>query len=235
MDPHGSTPAAGADPSARVVLHRVPVKTNLLALLSLPVGLVLAACGSQVSDGGGFIQGSGGGGGEGNQGTTGTQGAGGSSATPAVAMTRAQLDVLWDAYWAENGGGTSSSSSGGAPLDPNDLFVQISDLGTSCGSPTVELSCGGHWSVSIGIPPALQQVGVYDLQDPLLSMYSSMSETADASPGDPADCGWGGGSMGPGTLEILSITSDAIHFQLTMEPFVFDADPSGEYTAPRCP
>ena len=156
---------------------------------------------------------------------------------PAVAMTRAQLDVLWNEYWEEH---TSSSVSttttgGGSDLDPNDLFIQIADVGASCNSPSVELDCGGHWNVSIGIPPALQYPGVYDLEDPALSLYSFMSETGQPHSPAPDDCSWGGGSLGPGTLEIVSISESEIHFKLTLLPFIWESDPSGEYTAPRCP
>jgi hypothetical protein len=179
-----------------------------------------------------------GGGGSGGSGSGVSTAVGGSGGGPqaAVAMTRAQLDVLWDEYWANQTGstGVSTGSGGGDDLDPNDLFVLISDLGASCQSPTTELSCGGHWSVSLAIPPVLQQVGVYDLEDPLLQLYSYMSETGQPYSPDPQDCSFGGGSLGSGTLEILSITPDAIHIRLTADSF-FDADPSGEYSASRCP
>lgn len=156
---------------------------------------------------------------------------------PAVAMTRAQLDVLWDEYWQGQTSSVSTTTTvgGGPALDPNDLFIQISDLGASCNSPTVELECGGHWSVTIGIPPALQSPGVYDLEDPLLTQYSSMWEAGEPYSPAPDDCGWGGGSLGPGTLEIVSISESEIQFKLTMLPFIWESDPSGDYTAPLCP
>lgn len=179
----------------------------------------------------------------GEGGSTGHAGSGGSGGgadpgepLPAVALTRAQLDVLWDEYWDSQGDvGTSGSTGGGdAELDPTDLFLRASDLGVSCGSPTTQLTCGGHWQLSIGLPSAFQHVGVYDLEDPALVRYSMMSETGELNSSLPDDCPWGGGSIGRGTLEILAIDEAEVRFRVTLGSF-WDADPSGEYTAPRCP
>ncbi|WP_437980673.1 hypothetical protein [Sorangium sp. So ce117] len=157
-------------------------------------------------------------------------------ALPAVALTRAQMEVLWDRYWESQGdvGGSSGSGGGGPALDPNDLFLRASDLGVSCGSPTTHLTCGGHWALSIVLPSAYQQVGVYDLEDPALVSYSHMSETGEPYSPQPDDCPWGGGSFGPGTLEILSIDEAEVRFRLSVGS-LWETDPSGEYTAPRCP
>ncbi|WP_437586700.1 hypothetical protein [Sorangium sp. So ce1000] len=188
----------------------------------------------QSSSGGSVGQSSSGG----SVGHSGSGGSGGDAepgdVSPAVALTRAQLDVLWDQYWESQGDVGTGSGSGGAALDPNDLFLRASDLGVSCGSPTTQLSCGGHWQVSIALPSAYQQVGVYDLEDPALSIYSFMSETGELNSPQPDDCPWGGGSFGPGTLEILAIDDAEVRFRLTMGSF-WEADPSGEYTALRCP
>src|SRR5207244_267287 len=95
----------------------------LVRLLAVPAALVLAACGARIEGGAG--DGSGG-----SDASTGSETTGGgddvSESTgglngplPAVAMTRAQLDVLWDEYWQTHGGGSSgsTSSSGGGNLD----------------------------------------------------------------------------------------------------------------------
>jgi len=154
-------------------------------------------------------------------------------AGPAVAHTRAQIDVLWEEYWEQHGGGGfTSGSSGGTPLDPNDLLLRASDVGVSCGSPTVELDCGSHWQVTLVLPPALQQVGLYDLSSDALVQYSSMSETGPDEGSD--ECWGGGGSIGAGTLEITAIDATQVDFVLTVDD-AFDSDPSGTYSAPRCP
>lgn len=191
--------------------------------------LLLAACGGNVSIGGGSSNDGGAGGGGGSSGS------GVPTTSPAVALTRAQMDVLWEQYWDDQDpSGSSSSSSGGDGLDPNDLFLRVSDLGVSCGSPTVDLTCGGHYHLTLVVPPALQQVGVYDLEDPLLTMYSSMTETGDPYSPQPDDCSWGGGTVGPGTLEILSIDTNEVHFTVTLGSGFWATDPSGQYVAPRC-
>ncbi|WP_438022144.1 hypothetical protein [Sorangium sp. So ce233] len=84
------------------------------------------------------------------------------------------------------------------------------------------------------LPSAYQQVGVYDLEDPGLMYYSGMSMTGQSHSPGADDCPWGGGSIGRGTLEILAIDEAEVRFRVTLNGF-WDADPSGEYTAPRCP
>ncbi|MDI1436069.1 hypothetical protein [Polyangium sorediatum] len=218
---------------------------NLKRLPFVLLPILLAACGNYVVQGGSNEKNAGQGTG-GQGGTGGAGGAGGSTssgddtpdpAQPAVALTRAQLEVLWDEYWANQDptGGTSVSSGAEPELNPDDLFLRISDLGTSCGSPTTDLTCGGHFQLSIALPPALQQVGVYDLESPELLAYSYMSETGDMNSPNPEDCPWGGGSIGAGTLEILSIDDTEVRFRIELTGPLWAANPNGEYTAPRCP
>ncbi|HVK66563.1 MAG TPA: hypothetical protein VM694_18900 [Polyangium sp.] len=215
---------------------------NLKRLPFVLLPVLLAACGNYVVEGGSdeksAHQGTGGQGGTG--GTGGSTSSGDNTpdpAQPAVALTRAQLDVLWDEYWANQDptGGTSVSSGAEPELNPDDLFLRISDLGASCDSPTTELGCGGHWQLSVAIPPALQQVGVYDLESPELSAYSHMTESGNPNSPSPEDCPWGGGSIGSGTLEILSIDDNEVHFRVELTNPIWSANPSGEYVAPRCP
>jgi hypothetical protein len=201
----------------------------LLQKLPLLLGsILLAACGTVVS----------GGGGEGEQNPTSSTGdAPDDTVRPAVAYTRAQNDVLWDEYWASqgsSGGGSTSGGSGGDNLDPNDLFLRISDMGVMCSSPATDLSCGGHYELTLVLPPALQKVGVYDLEDPQLVAYSSMSETGDLNSADPEDCPGGGGSLGQGSVEIIAINDAEVRFKVSMGGSIWSTDPSGDYTAPRC-
>jgi hypothetical protein len=212
-------------------------RMNLQRLPLLLVSVLLAACGTVVVEGGGDnAKGNGNAGGGGSGQGTSTGGSGNSSFIPAVALTRAQNDILWDEYWAENdpSGGTSSAG-GGGDLNPDDLFLHLSDLGVSCGSPTVELACGGHYQLTLVLPPALQQVGVYDLEDPQILQYSGMSETGEMNSPNPGDCPWGGGSLGSGTIEIFSIDDTEVRFELNLADGIWDADPSAQYIAPRCP
>jgi predicted small secreted protein len=212
------------------------MKTRLASLVLTLASTLLAACGSTIVGGGGSDEcfenceetTTTGGGGSGGSGGSGPQ------TGDAVAMTRAQSDVLWEEYWENNDpSGSTGTTGGGEALDPNDLFIRLSSVGVSCGSPTVDLPCGGNWSVSLVLPPAFQQVGVYDLTSPELVLYSHMSETGTPNSATPGDCPWGGGSMGPGTLEIVSITATEVQFQLQVDS-IWEANPNGVYTAPRC-
>jgi hypothetical protein len=87
-----------------------------------------------------------------------------------------------------------------------------------------------------GVPPALQAVGIYDLESPELSQYSGIAETWDLheDPYGPDDCAQGFGAVS-GTLEILAIDDSAVRFRVTLVDSVWKTDPSGEYVAPRCP
>lgn len=215
---------------------------NARSLPLLFASLLLAACGGTIVDGGGSYDdaaqdtttaATGGGGSTGQGGSTGSSTS--EPSVPAVALTRAQNDILWEEYWESHDPSGSTSTGGGQNLDPNDLFLHLSDVGVSCGSPTVDLPCGGHHEMTLVLPPALQQVGVYDLEDPLLVTYSMMSETGTLNSPDPKDCPWGGGSPGSGTLTILSIDQTEVHFRVKLTSGLWESDPSGDYTAPRCP
>jgi len=150
---------------------------------------------------------------------------------PSVAQTRAQLELLWAAE--ENG--TTATSGGDFPeLDPDDLFLRGSDLGAVCSEAHIALSCGGHWSFSIALPPVYQAVGVYDLADPLIAQYSSMAETGEPYSPTPDDCGWGGGSIIGGSIEVLAIDETEVRFRIDIDDPTFDSNPSGVYTAVRC-
>lgn len=237
------------DEGARVLQTSAAIMLSLRFLGSAGLALVLVACGGSTT---GLGQGSGGNtdalqsaegddegrgganGGGTNGGTTGN-GTAPVGRLPALARTRAQNDVLWKDYWAKHpSGGGSSSGSGSTPLDPNDLFLQFSDVGVACSEVTVDLPCGGHWSASIGVPPALQKPGVYDLGGPELSRYSHMSESGAQYGADPKSCSGGGGSFGTGTLEIISIDATSVKFKVNAKSYS-SFSPNGEYTAVRCP
>src|SRR5688572_625760 len=102
---------------------------------------------------------------------------------PAIAMTRAQRQVLLD----EHAGTSGVSTTGAVPQDPNDLFVTISDTAWGCDEyPSPE--CGGHWTVDLVLTESLRQVGVHDLAGASLGMvYRS-----EAEPGMPDVCGFVG-------------------------------------------
>lgn len=152
----------------------------------------------------------------------------------AVAMTRAQIDALRASLPTDTG--SVSSTGGGLPdLNADDLFLRVSDTSNTCSDPNVELACGGHWSLTIVLPPEYQAVGVYDLANGPISYYSSMTETGEPNSADPDDCGWGGGSIGEGIVQIFRIDADEIEFVVDLQSSIWNTDPSGGYTAERCP
>lgn len=210
---------------------------KLLSAFVLAAPLTLAACAAQVIGGGG-TGGSGGSGGSGGFGSSGGPGGSigtGAPALTAVALTRAQDDAGWDNYFATHGGGPGYPSGSGGP-DPNDLFLHLSNLGVSCDLAVVDLTCGGHYDMTIMVPPAFQQVGTFTIEDPTVDQWSWMMNTGEGSgvPGDGCDSS-GGSIVGGGTVEILSIDATAVHFRVDLEAKIWATDPSGEYTAARCP
>jgi len=134
---------------------------------------------------------------------------------------------------APNCGGDEEPATAIAILDPNTLYLKISNQGLLCSEPNIEFECGPDvaWEVSISIPPALQKVGVIPLSDTsLISYFSDSGPNIDA----PQDCWGGGGSFIDGTLEITNIDATSVSFTLSnTTSFDFNAD--GSYVAPLCP
>ncbi|XXX80746.1 hypothetical protein WMF30_18485 [Sorangium sp. So ce134] len=173
----------------------------------------------------------------------GNGGAGGGSnlgpLTPAVAMTRARQQQLEKEYRDQQSSGpsvVSSSATGGGQdtPDPTDLVIALSDLGESCNFDLIGMPCGGHWHLQFALPIAYQQVGVYALKDRALK--TTFWESGE--PNSPAldDCPKGFGTFSePGTIEVLAIDSVEVRFRVTVDDLFLGSNPSGEYTAPRCP
>ena len=96
--------------------------------------------------------------------------------------------------------GGSSGSSGGDDLDPNTLFIHLSDQDFTCKDPSAILQCGPHWGVTIVLPPEHQSPGVYAFGPG--EIIGFFTETAMDEGGD--QCAFGGGTWS-GTLEIVAI------------------------------
>jgi hypothetical protein len=125
-------------------------------------------------------------------------------------------------------GTTVASSSGGGP-DPNTLYIAISNTPEVCADPFEAEPCGNNYRVSIGIPVALQQVGIISLNDPSIISNFSWSGLADS----PGQCPGGGGSFIDGELEITAIDGTHVAGILT-NTSTFDFDANGAFDAPRC-
>lgn len=209
------------------------MKSKLAAIL-LAAPLTLTACAGQVIGGGGDEPGAGGSGGSGGSSGTGM----GEPAVSAVVMTHGQYSAGWINYEKAHHHGWPGEGVLDGPIlgDPSDIYIHLSNEGVSCLYSAVDLSCGGHWEMALGLPLALQQVGTYSLKDPGIDALSTMLEADEAFDSQPGDCSGGGGSLvSDGTVEIISIDETSIQFRLTMEKSVWNVDPNGEYTALRCP
>ncbi len=141
---------------------------------------------------------------------------GGDGEPNAFAIAHADLPEL-------DPGGESSSTVGGDEDDipPDAVHVTISGSGVAtCEMPYEGEPCGGNWSVSFLLMPAmLEGPGTYNLFEEANGFQTYADE-----PYEEGDCGWGGGTL-DGVLVIEEITDDAIigHLEDT-DAFDFDAD-----------
>jgi hypothetical protein len=128
------------------------------------------------------------------------------------------------------GTGGVSSSTGGSTVDPNTLFLFVSNGAQSCLDPHAQpAGCAARYQVSISLPPALQAVGTYPLKD---IGFVSLTE-----PGGPGSCAGGGGSYWDGTIDITAIDGANVTFTLAGTAGVFfnpGTTADGTYTAKRC-
>jgi hypothetical protein len=153
---------------------------------------------------------------------------------PPVLPVNAIAFRAYQVGWSDPGSGgssssaSSSSSSGG--VDPNTLYLALGNQGVTCADPT-SLPCGGYFGVTIGVPPALVQVGSLPLSTPGL-----ISDYFESGSGDPNDCPGGSGSFLDGTLTISAVETATVSFSLSgtqaFDLAVGSAD--GSYVATVC-
>ena len=203
----------------------------LLCVAALAASILTAACGTVVTDGGGDS--GGGAGGPNGSGGSDPSGGGGGSSNPTGGGSSTAIAMLSSEIPPYGGGdpgdsGSSGTTSGGWEVDPNTLYIMLGDAPIACSDPYAGMDCGNHWSVTIGIPPALQVPGVIDLASP--EIISTFSATG---PSGGGDCYAAGGSFMEGTLEIVSIDDDQVVGVLAnTAEWEFDAD--GQFSASRC-
>jgi hypothetical protein len=126
--------------------------------------------------------------------------------------------------------GNTSSAASGDPVDPNTLYIFLSNQPVMCSDPY--MSDCGEWKVSIAIPPPMQQPGVIQLSDPAVFGSFSITDPPDAN----GQCfGGGGSSFMDGTLTIMSIDANQVVGKLENTMTGFGIDVNGDFTAPRCP
>lgn len=213
--------------------HKSPL---FLGAISIVACFLMAACGSTVVGGGSGGTGgnttttvassSGNGSGMGGQGGNGGSGTAGGNpgSSNAISMLYSELKSPDPA----SGTSVGSTSGGGGP-DPNTLYIAISDTAQDCDNPYAAEPCGDHYKVMLGIPPALQAVGIIALNDPSIISTFSWAGVQD----QPGQCPGGGGSFWDGELEITEIDNTHVAGILT-NTSTFDFDANGPFDAPRC-
>jgi len=202
----------------------------LVGAISITAFFTLAACGTHVVGGGSGGSGansttSSANGGSGGNGTGGSGAAGGNpGSSDAISMLYSELQS------PDPAGGTTAASTGsaGGP-DGNTLYIAISNTPEVCAELYAAEPCGNHYRVGLGIPVALQKVGIIALNDPSIISYYSWSGLAD----NTGQCPGGGGSFIDGELEITDIDSTHVQGILTNTD-TFDFDANGVFDAPRC-
>lgn len=218
-----------------------------LSALTLAAALTASGCASEVichgacdGSGRGNLAGEGGEGGEEEGGTSGggedglgggpDQGAGGAGGGVAGGTRALVYDPSKVPAPPEPESGSTSVTTGGSWEPPPLRLSLSSEANLSCGDPEPEIACGGRWEVTVNLP-ADPQPGVYPL-DCETGLCVSFWETTESYSEDPEDCGFGGGGGLDGTLEIVSVTPEAIVVRFSDIWWLSGVE--GEHVAPRC-
>jgi hypothetical protein len=154
--------------------------------------------------------------------TGGGGGAGGGQAETSIAvfdMTIPQVPAVTKQSWL----------TAGEALDPHTLLVIISSRPQACNDPDFDLGTTNYQQIMIGLPPALQAVGKYDISTTDVIGFGSSWFTDGMGNG-----GGGGGPLLQGTVEVLSIDAGSItvRFQGVPKDFV---DQSVDHVVAICP
>jgi hypothetical protein len=107
------------------------------------------------------------------------------------------------------------------------LFIELGDVEIPCGNWGGFPECENHWWLSIGLPPELQEPGVYDILHPDIesSLHNSLG-------GD--NCGIHGVIAVEGSLQIISIDEEKVVGRLCNTRRGYGHDMNGTFTAEIC-
>ncbi|MBZ5712186.1 hypothetical protein [Nannocystis pusilla] len=129
-------------------------------------------------------------------------------------------------------GESSSGGTGGEPVDPDTLYVRLSNQVATCADPNVGIECGNNWEVTIRIPTAFQTPGLYHLAG--TDVTGTAMETGAEE--EPDLCSFGGGTFSA-SFELISVDAQEVVGRLCHVdgPF-FDNNVNleGSFTAQRC-
>jgi len=129
-------------------------------------------------------------------------------------------------------GDGSSGTTGGEPIDPDTLYVRLSNQVATCADPNVGIDCGHQWEVTIRIPTAFQTPGLYHLAG--TDVTGTAMESGEAE--DPDACPFGGGTFGA-SFELISVDENEVVGRLCHIDWPFfdnKVDLEGSFTASRC-
>lgn len=130
----------------------------------------------------------------------------------------------------DSSSGSGSSTSTGPDLDPDTLFVRLSNHKFhSCEDPYNWGECEGElqWTVSFQLSPEQQKPGLYTMEE----LNGFESETG---PNEDNTCWFGGGTLWTGNVLIEQISDGEVIGRLCGVDPVEDFDPNGSFSAPRC-
>lgn len=129
-------------------------------------------------------------------------------------------------------GESSSGGTGGEPVDPDTLYVRLSNQVATCADPNAGIECGNNWEVTIRIPTAFQTPGLYHLAG------ADVTGTAmETGPEDEPDlCAFGGGTFSA-SFELIAVDGQEVTGRLCHVDWPFfdnNVNLEGSFTAQRC-
>ncbi|MDC0675612.1 hypothetical protein [Nannocystis radixulma] len=129
-------------------------------------------------------------------------------------------------------GESSSGGTGGDPVDPDTLYVRLSNQVATCADPNAGIECGNNWEVTIRIPTAFQTPGLYHLAG------TDVTGTAmETGPEDEPDlCAFGGGTFSA-SFELIAVDGQEVVGRLCHVDWPFfdnNVNLEGSFTAQRC-
>lgn len=137
----------------------------------------------------------------------------------------------WSTTAVTSGSDSGNSGTGGDTgtyePTPDTLVVQLSTGADDCADPHASLACGGYWTLTVFVPPALQLPGTYDLAADLAGIVT-ISGDEDEGP----TCSFGAGLL-EGSAELFEVSPQQVTGRL-FPTDTFGLGTNFELVAPRC-
>ncbi|HVY46609.1 MAG TPA: hypothetical protein VHB21_12060 [Minicystis sp.] len=151
----------------------------------------------------------------------------------AIAISLGQIEAYEQSQDEGSGSSVSTGTGGGGP-DPSTIVLNVTNASYTCEAPALSWDCsqGTAWEVSVELAPSQLAPGTFDLSDPSLNAFFSVSGSNGGG-----DCWGGGGSFLEGELVIDQVDDTAVHFHLVGtngNDSLDGLDSDGAYVAARC-